>query len=251
MTCVAILQARQSSSRLPGKVLMPLAGQPILLRQIERLRRCRLVDRLVVATSVDLSDDELAGVCQASGIECVRGNLHDVLDRYYTAIRTLNPTSVVRLTADCPMADPDVVDTVIDTFLSTGCDYVSNTLQPTFPDGLDVEVMKADALLSAWREATAQYDREHVTPYIYRNASRFSLANVSRDPNLSGHRWTLDTAADLEFIRKVYGALYSKKPAFSMADVLSLLQNSQEFADYTPGPIREGPVANVDTIFLR
>lgn len=229
---------------------MPLFGEPILLRQVERLRHSSRIDHLVVATSVDGSDDALGAVCDSSGIDCVRGNLNDVLDRFYQVIQRKKPSVVVRLTGDCPLADPAVVDEVIGAFLSSGRDYVSNTLVPMFPDGLDVEVIKTEVLVSAWRDATSPYDREHVTPYIYRNPQRFSLANVGWKENLSGHRWTLDTAADLEFIRRVYAALYAEKPAFSMFDVLSLLRNSKDFADYSPGPVRQGPVAGVETIIL-
>lgn len=243
ISCLAILQARLSSTRLPGKVLMPILGEPMLLRQIERVRRSRKIERLIVATSTDASDDELAAVCERAGVECSRGSLADVLDRFYQIVHREGAETVVRLTGDCPLADPAVIDAVIDAYSASPCDYASNILVPTYPDGLDVEVFSADSIGRAWREASSIYDREHVTPYIYMHDGGFALQNVTHSPNLSGHRWTVDTLADFELVRAIYTALYPQNPAFAMQDILAFLEQKPDLAAATLGPIRPGPLA--------
>lgn len=229
---LGIVQARMSSTRLPGKVLEPVLGQPMIARQIERLRRSRRLQRLVVATSDHSSDDVLASACQAIGVEVFRGSLDDVLDRFHGAVAAFGPaTTVVRMTADCPLTDWALIDRVIATHLETGVDYTSNTPPVrTFPHGLDVEVMRASALETAWREAKDPYEREHVTPYIYRHPERFALGYVSDAPSLAHLRWTVDLPADLAFVRQVYEALYPRNPAFTSADIVGLARNSSEAA---------------------
>jgi spore coat polysaccharide biosynthesis protein SpsF len=219
---VAILQARMSSTRLPGKVMKPLAGAPMIERQIERLRRCETLDRLVVATSDDPSDDPLATHLQGLGVEVFRGPLHDVLGRFVGAVEALGiDGDVVRLTADCPLADPQVIDAGVRLRASLGVDYVSNGRKPTYPHGLDMEVFTRDALLAAGREATDPYDREHVTPYLYRSG-RFSLGHLQQQKDESRLRWTVDTPEDYAFVARVYDALYPTKPAFTSDDVRAL-----------------------------
>jgi spore coat polysaccharide biosynthesis protein SpsF len=219
---VAILQARMSSSRLPGKVMKPLAGAPMIERQIERLRRCATLDRLVVATSTEASDDPLATHLQGLGVEVFRGPLHDVLGRFVAAIETLGIAGdVVRLTADCPLADPEVIDAGVRLRESLRVDYLSNGRRPTYPHGLDMEVFTRDALLTAGREATDPYDREHVTPYLYRSG-RFSVGHLQQDKDESRLRWTVDTPEDYAFVARVYEALYAKNPAFTSDDVRAL-----------------------------
>lgn len=221
---LAILQARMSSTRLPGKVLRPLAGEPMIGRQVERLRRARRLDRLVVATSVGPEDDPLAAYCEGLGLEVIRGPLEDVLGRFAGAVQACGPaTSVVRLTADCPLADPGVVDEVVEAHLRAGADYTSNVLPVrTFPQGLDVEAVKVEALLAAAAEARDPYEREHVTPFVYRRPDRFTVASVERAPSLAHLRWTVDTPADYAFVAEVYARLYSACPAFTTEDVLRL-----------------------------
>jgi len=225
---LGVLQARMSSSRLPGKVLAPVLGAPMIARQIERLRRCRRIDRLVVATSDQPGDDPVAETCRTLGVDVHRGALDDVLDRFHGALRAFGPAeAVVRMTADCPLADPALIDRVIATFLDGGYDYVSNTpAVRTFPHGLDVEVMRAEALETAWREGHDPYEREHVTPFIYRRPERFRLGFVSDAPNLAHLRWTVDLPEDLDFVRHVYETLYPGDPAFTSADVVALARNS-------------------------
>ncbi|MCS6944461.1 MAG: glycosyltransferase family protein [Sutterellaceae bacterium] len=226
MNVLGILQARVSSSRLPGKVLKPLLGEPMIARQIERLRRARMLEALVLATSTDSSDDPLARWAQAAGVPVYRGSLDDVLDRFVCAARPYAPAHVVRLTGDCPLADPAVIDLVVTRHLQGGADYTSNTLEPTWPDGLDVEVMTMAALEAAARESTAQYQREHVTQFIIRQPERFRLQNVRADNDLSGLRWTVDEPADFELVEAIYAALYPSKPAFGTADILAFLRDN-------------------------
>lgn len=228
---VAIMQARMSSSRLPGKVLHPLCGRPMFLRQIERLRRCKMIDEIIVATSTGPEDGAIADACISEGIPCFRGSLTDVLDRYHEAAAFAgNPTHVVRLTADCPLADPEVIDACIDLHLRSAADYTSNTIERHFPKGLDVEVMTANALETAWREGTSAYDREHVTPYLYGHPEQFRLETLKADFDRGDWRWTVDTAADMEVVEAVYQALYETNPAFDTDDVIAFLKRNAEIA---------------------
>ncbi|CAN7590129.1 glycosyltransferase family protein [Phenylobacterium sp. LjRoot164] len=220
---VAILQARMSSSRLPGKVMKPLAGRPMVERQIERLRRCETLSRLVVATSDDPSDDVLASFLKDIGVEVHRGPLADVLGRYVGAIEALGISGqVVRLTADCPLADPGVIDECVRLQARLGVDYCSNGRNRTYPRGLDVESFDAEDLLTAGREATDPYDREHVTPFLYRPGAPFTQGELVQARDESALRWTVDTPEDYAFVEKVYGALYPTKPDFTSDDIRAL-----------------------------
>ncbi|HEY8617244.1 glycosyltransferase family protein [Phenylobacterium sp.] len=219
----AILQARMSSQRLPGKVMKPLAGKPMVERQIERLRRCETLDRLVVATSTEPSDDPLAGRLERVGVEVFRGALDDVLGRFVGCLDALGVDGdVVRLTADCPLADPGVIDAGVRRRAELGVDYLSNGRVRTYPRGLDMEVFTAEALRAAGREATSAYDREHVTPYLYAAGSRFSQGALTQDRDESELRWTVDTPDDYAFVAKVYDALYPANPAFTSDDIRAL-----------------------------
>jgi len=229
---VAILQARCSSSRLPNKVMRPLLGVPMLMRQIERVKRSKLIHTLVVATSVDASDDGLAELCRGNGVDCFRGSLDDVLDRFYQAAVSYGATDVVRLTGDCPLADPEVIDRVIQAYLDAGIDYAANGLEPTYPDGLDAEVFRFDALERAWREARLPSEREHVTPYISQHPELFAQLKVGQANDLSHLRWTVDNPEDLEFVTRVYAALYPVKPDFAMADVLRLIETNPDLSTF-------------------
>ncbi len=221
---VAIIQARMGSSRLPGKVLSDIRGRPMLWHVVNRARRAHLVDKVVVAATTTRADDAIAEFCTAHGIECFRGSEADVLDRYRQAAKEYSADVVARITADCPLLDPVVVDRVIDRFLSNDCDYASNILQYTYPDGLDVEVFSVAALEQAWVEATKPSEREHVTPYLYAS-EKFRTLKLANEANLgaNGYRWTVDEEADLEFVRRVYESL-AGRPFFGMEDVLELLE---------------------------
>jgi spore coat polysaccharide biosynthesis protein SpsF len=225
---IAVLQARTTSTRFPGKVLRPLLGQPMILRQIERLKRSARIETIIVATSTEASDDALADVCGGAHIACHRGSLNDVLDRVYGAAEKYAPTHVVRLTGDCPLADWTVIDRVVDMALGSGVDYGCNTQPPTFPDGLDVEVCTFTGLTRAWREADKAWQREHVMPFFYDVPGRFKVANLTHTEDLSALRWTVDEPADLAFVTAIYEGLYSANPVFKMSDILNFIRQQPE-----------------------
>jgi spore coat polysaccharide biosynthesis protein SpsF len=226
---LAIIQARMSSARLPGKVLKDILGKPMLAHQIERVRRARLVDLAVVATSEEASDDPIAKLCARENIACHRGSLTDVLARFQSAEEQFGPTEcIVRLTGDCPLTDPAIVDACVALQAANGADYTSNT--KTYPDGLDVEVITSAALGRAAREATDPYDREHVTPFLYRNSDLFARDTLSYLRDLAHLRWTVDTPADFAFVERVFTELWPNNPAFGWRDVLALIKARPEIA---------------------
>jgi spore coat polysaccharide biosynthesis protein SpsF len=240
MTAITtILQARTGSSRLPGKVLMDLLGLPMLARQVERLRRAEHLGRLVIATSDAPADDALQSLAMKIGVECVRGPLDDVLRRYAIAAEKFPSDHVVRVTGDCPLADPDVFDLVVARHLETGADYTSNTIPPTYPDGLDVEVVKAPLLMEADRLADRPSEREHVTMYFKNRPARFRLQNVVADTDLSAQRWTVDEPQDFRFVEAVYARLYPVDPAFGWNDVRALLDREPGIANLNAGQERD------------
>lgn len=218
---LAILQARMSSSRLPGKVLADVTGAPMILRQIERVRRAGRVSRLIVATSVRADDDPLAQALENAGVEVVRGDLDDVLSRFILALDAAGDQPVAaRLTADCPLADPTVIDATIALFERSGADYAASAGEiRTFPKGLDVEVFRTDALRQAHAETNDPYDREHVTPFIYRRPERYRLETLTQARDEGDVRWTVDRPDDLAFVRAVYEALYPEHPDFGSEDI--------------------------------
>jgi spore coat polysaccharide biosynthesis protein SpsF len=218
---LAVLQARMSSSRLPGKVLRPILGRPMMALQIERLRRARRLGDIVVATSTGADDDAIAASCLAISVGCHRGPLDDVLARFAGAIAAAgNPKTFLRLTADCPLADWTLIDACIEAHAASGADLTYTSEGWTYPKGLDVEVVETAALLEADAKARDPYEREHVTPYIYRHPDRFSLNSLTRSPALR-YRWTVDTPEDFAFVSAVYEALYPGKPDFTSEDILA------------------------------
>lgn len=235
---VGIIQARISSSRLPGKVLAPVFGKPMLERQVERLKRCALIDELLLATSQEAEDDPVAELGNRLSLSVYRGSLDDVLDRYYRAAAAINAQHIVRLTADCPLADPGIIDELVCFYLDGGWDYAANCIDPTLPDGLDAEVFTFESLSIAWREAERSSEREHVTLFFRSRSDRFKIGNWKYTSDLSGLRWTVDTAADLAFVREVYDRLYPDNPAFSMGDVLALVGSNPELTKINQGQTR-------------
>ncbi len=225
---LGIVQARVSSTRLPGKVLKPILGQPMIQRQLERLAQSERLDKLIVATSDRPDDQILASLCHKLDVTCFCGSLDDVLDRFYQAARTFKADTIVRLTGDCPLMDPAIVDEVVSFFLENKADYASNCLEPTYPDGLDVEVMSFDALKTAWREANLKSEREHVTPFIWQNPDRFKLANYRYSTDLSHLRWTVDEKEDYDLVTALYEGLYHRDPGFCTADILTYLEEHPE-----------------------
>lgn len=216
--------------------MQDLLGEPMLFRQIERIARSQLIDKLIVATSTDTSDDLLEKMCLEKGFGCFRGSLDDVLDRVYRAAERIVPLHVVCLTGDCPLTDPVVIDSVIEKHLLEGNDYTSNTNPPTFPDGLDAEAVTFTALKYTWANAVLPSEREHVTPFLYKNPKLFQLGNLQRtEGDLSHQRWTVDEPEDLIFVRKVYQLLYEANPSFTTEDVLDILSVNPEFCDINKG----------------
>ena len=211
MRTVAIIQARMGSSRLPGKVLKDIGGKPMLLWAVERARRAARVDEVGVATTDDPADDPIAALCTAHGIPVFRGSEFDVLDRFYRAAQAFRADVVVRVTGDCPLIDPGVMDETIAVFFESGADFAANRLPPpfkrTYPIGLDTEVCSFAALQRAWREASAQHEREHVMPYLYEEDGRFKVAVINAPEDYGHLRWTVDTPEDLEELRAIFALL--------------------------------------------
>ena len=242
---VAIIQARMSSRRLPGKVLTLLADSPVLALIVGRLRRATLVDKVVVATSTDPSDDPIADWCAVSGTRCYRGSLDDVLDRFLGATRASDATHVVRITADCPLIDPDLVDLVIRTTVEQDLDYCG--LAGEFPDGLDCEVMTRSALERAAVEAMLPSEREHVTPYLKRPDVSLRRGEVRPFTGLGHQRWTLDRPEDLRFLEAVLER--SSKDALSVTteDILAILEARPDLMAMNAGIVRnEGYLRSLD-----
>jgi len=234
---LAIVQARVSSSRLPGKVLRPLMGRAMILCELERLSRSVRIDQIVLATSEDASDDPLAETVHAGGYTVFRGSLGDVLGRYYACAKEYGAAHVVRITGDCPLIDPAVVDEVVALHLSGGNDYTSNTLgEATYPDGLDTEVMRFAALERAHREARLPSEREHVTQYIVKHPELFRQGGLRYAGDSLGHlRWTVDEPEDFAFVQSVYERLYPEHRDFTMRDILDLLAKRPELSCLNEG----------------
>jgi spore coat polysaccharide biosynthesis protein SpsF len=215
--------------------MLPILGKPMLARQVERVRRASSIDRLIVATTIDPSDEAIVKLGRELSIPVFRGALKDVLDRFYRAALPHQPSLVVRLTADCPLVDWTLIDRTVELAMSGGLDYASTALQPTWPDGLDVEVMTFDALQAAWREADSPVEREHVTPFIVRRPERFRQGSVDSATDLSAMRWTVDEPRDFEFVSRVYEALYPSNSAFTTEDILALLRQRPELLEINQG----------------
>jgi len=229
---VAIIQARLGSTRLPGKVLADLCGKPLLARVIERVRRTPQLDEVVVATTTEPGDDALADFCRAYGCPVYRGSENDVLDRYCQTAKKLAPDAIVRITADCPLIDPELNGRVIREFRDAdpAVDYMASFLpERTFPRGLDVEIFSREALERAWHEDQNPAWREHVTEYILNHPELFTIRGMTNDVDYSGHRWTVDTPEDLELVRKIYEALGHDR--FSWREALDLVEQNPAWAE--------------------
>ena len=233
---LAIVQARMSSSRLPGKVLKPLGSKTTVGYVFHQLTASTRITKAIIATSTDHSDDPIAMWAKRTHIDCERGSLRDVLDRYYQAAKQHRADVVVRITADCPLIDGAVVDAVIERFLEGDCDYCSNVNPPTFPDGLDTEVFSFAALERAWTDATHPVEREHVTVYMRNYPKQFRLVNVEYSIDYSKFRWTLDTPEDYEFLNRVIQRLEMNHikehhPRLTMNEVISLLEQDKSLLE--------------------
>ncbi len=226
---VIIIQARMGSTRLPGKVLRDIAGKPMLQHIIERLRCCRIAQGIVLATTTLKEDDRLEDFAREFNLSCYQGETQDVLARYYGAATRYGAEVIVRICADDPLIDPQVVDQVIGEHLGSDSDYTSNAIENTFPLGLNTEVFNYNVLEKAHREASKNEEREHVTPYIWRHPEIFKLHNVANDADYSYLRWTIDTEDDLAFVRKIYE--HFPNNAFSWKEVLHLLEMHPEWLE--------------------
>ena len=231
MNKVIIVQARMASTRLPGKVMMKVLGKPLIEYLIERLRRVRFADGLVIATTDNGTEKPIAELCHRLSVTCFRGPEDDVLARYHLAAHAVAADIVVRITSDCPIIDPLVIDEIICFFdmHTNEFDYVTNALVRSFPRGMDVEVFPISVLDEAFNEAKDPAEREHVTPFIYRHPERYRIGHVVRDGDASDHRWTVDTPEDFELVRRIIEALYPLKPDFGLEEVLELIVRNPDW----------------------
>ena len=237
----AIIQARMGSTRLPGKVMMDLCGYPVIEHVVNRLRKSKYIDKLIIATSIDSNNQPIIDFCKQNNIDYFVGSEDDVLDRYYQAAIHNNLKDddiIIRITSDCPLIDPFVVDKVIQKHVSENNDYTTNVLECTYPDGLDCEVFNFNVLKEAWINSNLSSQRENVTLYIRNNHDKFKIGNVKNDIDLPELRWTLDEKEDFLFINEVYKNLFNEDSFFSMEDILLLLDKNPELMNINSGFIR-------------
>ncbi len=243
---LALIQARMGSTRLPGKVLLPAAGKPLLLHQLERLSHSSLIDKIIVATGDTPADRELADKIVSWGYQIFNGSEDDVLDRFYQAWKPLQAETVVRITGYCPLIDPQVTDKVIKRLIDAkgALDYVVTDLN--WPDGLDSEAFKGAALERAWKEARLPSEREHVTPYIRNHPELFNIAELPCPQDLADQRWTLDEERDYRLIKAVFEGLYASNKLFLMRDILDFLAQHPDVSEHNCGIIRnEGYITSL------
>lgn len=231
MKTLAIVQARMTSTRLPGKVLLPILGKPMLVLQLERMRRAKALDGIVIATTTNSADDPIVSLARQEEVACFRGSEPDVLSRYAGAAQAYAADTIVRITSDCPLMEPGLIDQAVDAFVQANgkLDYASNMLQPSFPYGLAVEVFSRQALDQAHGEAKLDAEREHVTPYIYWRPEQFRILSIRHLSDLSHHRWTVDTPEDFELVSRIFSALYPANAQFNMQQVLQLLEDHPDW----------------------
>jgi spore coat polysaccharide biosynthesis protein SpsF (cytidylyltransferase family) len=226
---VAIIQARMGSTRLPGKVLLPLAGAPMLQQVVERVRRARLVNDVLIATTTGAADDPLEALGREIGCAVFRGDENDVLDRYFRAAQAAKAGIVVRITSDCPLIDPGIIDEVLAELIGSNADYVSNVAPTrTFPRGLDTEAFRFVTLDRCWHDATEPACREHVTAFLHRHPDHFHIRGIVNDTDQSAHRWTVDTAEDYELVAAIYAHFGHNR--FGWREVLALVSAHPEWS---------------------
>lgn len=257
MKAKVIIQARLGSTRLPNKVLLKIADKTILEYVIERVKKAGNIEEIIVATTVREEDLQIVNLTNELKINAYRGSENDVLDRFYQTAKKFNAKHIVRITADCPLIDPKIIDDVVNYYFESGTDYCSNVLERTFPDGEDIEVFSFGALEYTWMNANLASEREHVTPYIRKHPNIFKLANFKNKIDLSEKRWTVDREEDFKFIKAILEALYPLNPNFCMEDVLKFLERNPQLKDInraiTPGEgyvksIKEDRILNKDKI---
>lgn len=233
----AVFQVRMGSTRLPGKMFKKIMGKPLLWHIVQRVRAASLVDRIILATTEKKKDDRIVDFAGKMKLLHYRGSTNNVLDRVYQTAKKFGSDIIVRITPDDPFKDPEIIDEFVSYFLKNKFDYVSNTVKPTYPEGLDIEVFSFSALEKAWLKAKKPSEKEHLTPYIWKNPKKFKIKNVALKKNLSSLRWTIDYQKDLEFARKVYKELYPKKKIFLMRDILNLLEKKPYLQKINQGTV--------------
>ena len=222
---IGIVQVRMASTRLPKKAMVDLCGRPLLWHVIDRARKSKFIDKIVIATTESPEDDVIGKFCSDIKVDIFRGNADDVLDRFYQCAKKYLADIIVRITADDPFKEPAIIDRAIKLLISDkSLDYVSNTVKPSYPEGLDVEAFTFKTLEEAWSESRLPSEREHVTPYIWKNPLQFSILNFENKIDLSSMRWTLDNEADLRFTKEVYARLYVPGSIFKLDAILALLE---------------------------
>ena len=235
MKVVAIIQARIGSTRLPGKVMKEIAGKTVLEHVITRVKQAKAIDEIVIATTTKPEDEIIATGAERLGVKVFRGSEEDVLSRYYYAAKENSADIVIRITSDCPLIDPEIIDQMIYKFKNlykdNKVDYLSNTLERTFPRGLDAEVFSYKVLAETFINAEKTYQREHVTPYIYENLQKFKLVGHTSEIDYSNHRWTLDTPEDFELITKIYEGLYHQHKLILSNDIINYLKVHPEIVE--------------------
>ena len=231
----AIFQVRMGSTRLPGKILKKIMGRPLLWHVVQRVKAARLVDRIILATTEERKDDQIVKFAKRMKLLYYRGSTDNVLDRVYQAAKKFSSDIIVRITPDDPFKDPKIIDEFVSYFLKNKFDYISNTIKPTYPEGLDIEIFSFSALEKAWLKAKKPSEKEHLTPYIWKNPKKFKIKNLALKKNLSFMRWTIDHQKDLDFAREVYKKLYPKKKIFLMQDILNLLNKNSDFQKINQG----------------
>ncbi len=238
---IAIIQARMSSTRLPGKVLKKIKGKTLLEILIDRLKHSKKIDKIIIATSTNPKDSAIVKLAKKINCPYFIGSEEDVLDRFYQTAKKFKADVIVRISGDCPFQDPKLVDEMIDFYLKNKkkFDYVSNVDPPTFPDGLDLWVFPFRTLKRAWKEASLKSEREHVCPYIWKNPHLFRIGHFESKINYSYLRWTVDEATDFEFVKNIYERLYQKGKIFYMKDVLNLLKKNPNLHKIQENKIRD------------
>lgn len=228
-----IIQARMGSTRLPGKILKTVNGKSLLEYQLERVKQAKTIDQIIIATTIKETEQPIVELCEKTGIEYYRGSEQDVLSRYYETAKKYGVDVIIRLTSDCPIIDPEVIDRVVNYYLNnqSSVDYVSNTLERTFPRGLDTEVFSFEVLSKAYQEALLPRDREHVTAYFYTNPGLFRLQGITNQDNFGENRWTVDTDEDFKLISNIIEALYPINKNFKMKDVITLLDENPNWIE--------------------
>lgn len=234
----AIIQARMTSTRLPGKVMKEVLGRPLLHYLIERVRCCKGIKDIILATSVNPEDDSIATFCNNKDVDVFRGSENNVLERFYEAATKYDAKNIMRITADCPLIDPDLLYMLVEYYFAENFHYVSNAVHPTLPDGLDAEIFNSEALDYAYKHAMLPSEIEHVTPYIQSHPELFKIGNWTYHTNLSQHRWTVDEPADFTFVKLVLEALYPINKNFRMNHILELLHQSPDLAKINTHIIR-------------